>query len=108
MRVDRPAARTTAAMFPISATMLSPKQGTWDAKAARDWPQVTDSQSLIAQQIARACGRSDRVDQVPQRAGAACSPLQPPKGQLLDAGLGAGCNCEFYPAEAIVSGIDNS
>ena len=30
------------------------------------------------------------------------------KGQLLDAGVGTGRNCEFYPAEAIVSGIDTS
>ena len=30
------------------------------------------------------------------------------KGHLLDAGIGTGRNCEFYPAEAIVSGIDIS
>jgi ubiquinone/menaquinone biosynthesis C-methylase UbiE len=29
-------------------------------------------------------------------------------GQLLDAGVGTGRNCEFYPPEAIVSGIDTS
>lgn len=29
-------------------------------------------------------------------------------GQLLDAGIGTGRNCEFYPPEAIVSGIDTS
>jgi ubiquinone/menaquinone biosynthesis C-methylase UbiE len=30
------------------------------------------------------------------------------KGQLLDAGIGTGRNCAFYPAEATVSGIDTS
>jgi ubiquinone/menaquinone biosynthesis C-methylase UbiE len=30
------------------------------------------------------------------------------QGHLLDAGIGTGRNCEFYPAEAIVSGIDIS
>jgi SAM-dependent methyltransferase len=30
------------------------------------------------------------------------------QGRLLDAGIGTGRNCEFYPAEAIVSGIDTS
>jgi ubiquinone/menaquinone biosynthesis C-methylase UbiE len=29
-------------------------------------------------------------------------------GRLLDAGIGTGRNCEFYPPAAIVSGIDNS
>src|SRR5262245_33602709 len=29
-------------------------------------------------------------------------------GQLLDAGIGTGRNCEFYPPEATVSGIDIS
>ena len=29
-------------------------------------------------------------------------------GRLLDAGVGTGRNCEFYPPEAVVSGIDNS
>lgn len=29
-------------------------------------------------------------------------------GRLLDAGIGTGRNCEFYPPSAIVSGIDNS
>ncbi len=29
-------------------------------------------------------------------------------GRLLDAGIGTGRNCEFYPSEAIVSGIDTS
>lgn len=29
-------------------------------------------------------------------------------GRLLDAGVGTGRNCEFYPPEAIVSGIDTS
>src|SRR6185437_5178051 len=29
-------------------------------------------------------------------------------GHLLDAGIGTGRNCEFYPAAAIVSGIDSS
>jgi ubiquinone/menaquinone biosynthesis C-methylase UbiE len=29
-------------------------------------------------------------------------------GQLLDAGIGTGRNCEFYPPSAIVSGIDIS
>ena len=29
-------------------------------------------------------------------------------GRLLDAGIGTGRNCEFYPPEAIVSGIDIS
>lgn len=29
-------------------------------------------------------------------------------GQLLDAGIGTGRNCEFYPRGAIVSGIDTS
>ena len=29
-------------------------------------------------------------------------------GQLLDAGIGTGRNCEFYPPAAIVSGIDTS
>jgi len=29
-------------------------------------------------------------------------------GRLLDAGIGTGRNCEFYPAEAVVSGIDTS
>lgn len=29
-------------------------------------------------------------------------------GRLLDAGIGTGRNCEFYPPEAIVSGIDTS
>lgn len=29
-------------------------------------------------------------------------------GQLLDAGVGTGRNCEFYPADAVVSGIDAS
>ena len=29
-------------------------------------------------------------------------------GQLLDAGIGTGRNCEFYPPAAIVSGIDVS
>jgi demethylmenaquinone methyltransferase/2-methoxy-6-polyprenyl-1,4-benzoquinol methylase len=29
-------------------------------------------------------------------------------GQLLDAGIGTGRNCEFYPPEAIVFGIDIS
>jgi ubiquinone/menaquinone biosynthesis C-methylase UbiE len=29
-------------------------------------------------------------------------------GRLLDAGVGTGRNCEFYPTEAIVSGIDTS
>lgn len=29
-------------------------------------------------------------------------------GQLLDAGIGTGRNCEFYPPAAIVSGIDIS
>jgi ubiquinone/menaquinone biosynthesis C-methylase UbiE len=29
-------------------------------------------------------------------------------GKLLDAGVGTGRNCEFYPAEAVVSGIDVS
>lgn len=29
-------------------------------------------------------------------------------GQLLDAGVGTGRNCPFYPADAIVSGIDTS
>lgn len=29
-------------------------------------------------------------------------------GRLLDAGIGTGRNCEFYPPEAIVSGIDAS
>jgi len=30
------------------------------------------------------------------------------KGRLLDAGIGTGRNCEFYPSDAIVSGIDTS
>jgi ubiquinone/menaquinone biosynthesis C-methylase UbiE len=30
------------------------------------------------------------------------------RGQLLDAGIGTGRNCAFYPPEAIVSGIDTS
>src|SRR5260370_22808791 len=30
------------------------------------------------------------------------------KGRLLDAGIGSGRNCEFYPPETIVSGIDTS
>jgi ubiquinone/menaquinone biosynthesis C-methylase UbiE len=39
--------------------------------------------------------------------------LRPPMfeglgGRLLDAGVGAGRNCAFYPPEAIVSGIDTS
>lgn len=29
-------------------------------------------------------------------------------GRLLDAGVGTGRNCEFYPPEAVVSGIDTS
>jgi ubiquinone/menaquinone biosynthesis C-methylase UbiE len=29
-------------------------------------------------------------------------------GELLDAGIGTGRNCAFYPPEATVSGIDNS
>src|SRR5258708_35704659 len=29
-------------------------------------------------------------------------------GQLLDAGIGTGRNCAFYPPDAIVSGIDTS
>jgi ubiquinone/menaquinone biosynthesis C-methylase UbiE len=29
-------------------------------------------------------------------------------GQLLDAGIGTGRNCEFYPRGAVVSGIDTS
>jgi ubiquinone/menaquinone biosynthesis C-methylase UbiE len=29
-------------------------------------------------------------------------------GRLLDAGVGTGRNCEFYPSDAIVSGIDAS
>src|SRR3981081_3878675 len=29
-------------------------------------------------------------------------------GQLLDAGIGTGRNCEFYPQAAVVSGIDTS
>ena len=29
-------------------------------------------------------------------------------GRLLDAGIGTGRNCEFYPPAAIVSGIDTS
>jgi ubiquinone/menaquinone biosynthesis C-methylase UbiE len=29
-------------------------------------------------------------------------------GRLLDAGIGTGRNCEFYPPDAIVSGIDIS
>jgi ubiquinone/menaquinone biosynthesis C-methylase UbiE len=29
-------------------------------------------------------------------------------GELLDAGIGTGRNCEFYPSEATVSGIDTS
>ena len=29
-------------------------------------------------------------------------------GHLLDAGIGSGRNCVFYPAGAIVSGIDTS
>jgi ubiquinone/menaquinone biosynthesis C-methylase UbiE len=29
-------------------------------------------------------------------------------GRLLDAGIGTGRNCEFYPPDAIVSGIDSS
>ena len=29
-------------------------------------------------------------------------------GRLLDAGIGTGRNCEFYPPHAIVSGIDSS
>ena len=29
-------------------------------------------------------------------------------GRLLDAGVGTGRNCEFYPPDAIVSGIDTS
>lgn len=29
-------------------------------------------------------------------------------GQLLDAGIGTGRNCAFYPPEAVVSGIDTS
>ncbi len=29
-------------------------------------------------------------------------------GQLLDAGIGTGRNCEFYPPEAVVTGIDFS
>jgi ubiquinone/menaquinone biosynthesis C-methylase UbiE len=29
-------------------------------------------------------------------------------GRLLDAGIGTGRNCEFYPPDATVSGIDNS
>src|SRR5215813_1087031 len=29
-------------------------------------------------------------------------------GHLLDAGIGTGRNCEFYPPEALVSGIDIS
>jgi ubiquinone/menaquinone biosynthesis C-methylase UbiE len=29
-------------------------------------------------------------------------------GQLLDAGIGTGRNCEFYPPDALVSGIDSS
>jgi ubiquinone/menaquinone biosynthesis C-methylase UbiE len=29
-------------------------------------------------------------------------------GRLLDAGIGTGRNCEFYPSQAIVSGIDIS
>lgn len=29
-------------------------------------------------------------------------------GRLLDAGVGTGRNCEFYPPDAIVSGIDSS
>ena len=29
-------------------------------------------------------------------------------GRLLDAGIGTGRNCEFYPPDAIVSGIDTS
>ena len=30
------------------------------------------------------------------------------KGRLLDAGIGTGRNCVFYPPETIVSGIDTS
>src|SRR5215470_15431560 len=30
------------------------------------------------------------------------------KGRLLDAGIGTGRNCEFYPSDAIVSGLDTS
>src|SRR5258708_30286627 len=30
------------------------------------------------------------------------------KGRLLDAGIGTGRNCPFYPPETIVSGIDTS
>ena len=30
------------------------------------------------------------------------------KGRLLDAGIGTGRNCAFYPPETIVSGIDTS
>ncbi len=30
------------------------------------------------------------------------------KGELLDAGIGTGRNCAFYPPETIVSGIDTS
>src|SRR4029077_6223006 len=29
-------------------------------------------------------------------------------GQLLDAGIGTGRNCAFYPPDAVVSGIDTS
>jgi ubiquinone/menaquinone biosynthesis C-methylase UbiE len=29
-------------------------------------------------------------------------------GQLLDAGIGTGRNCAYYPADAVVSGIDTS
>jgi ubiquinone/menaquinone biosynthesis C-methylase UbiE len=29
-------------------------------------------------------------------------------GELLDAGIGTGRNCAFYPPDAIVSGVDNS
>lgn len=29
-------------------------------------------------------------------------------GRLLDAGVGTGRNCEFYPPAAVVSGIDTS
>jgi ubiquinone/menaquinone biosynthesis C-methylase UbiE len=30
------------------------------------------------------------------------------KGQLLDAGVGTGRNCAYYPSDAVVSGIDTS
>jgi ubiquinone/menaquinone biosynthesis C-methylase UbiE len=34
--------------------------------------------------------------------------FQDMKGQLLDAGIGTGRNCEYYPPTATVSGIDTS